>query len=587
MSLFYRNICLCTTLVALIASANRSCAQTEYVFQPTTGIADWNTDENWLGGDTFAFVPDADIAAGDTAYVGTDATAQISSPAPRVGQLNVDSSTVLIDSTGSLETFVSSGSSGAVILARADSVLEMRDNAALTIGTVLSSVGHLHMYGPNVSLSADAGILMNGGTLGAHITGNSHGLITTAGSADLSGTLLVDVSGVTPTLGMTWDLVTATDGIDNMFEEVVVANTPALGPGLQYQAVLSGNTAQLQVGTTLVASVDRLTGEVSIQNPAGPGFEVASYALRSAAGSLNSGGAVSFNDNGVAGTGWLSSPATSQLVAEVKPSSDYTLETSESVGLGQAFSVGTAPAAEDLVLDFTTTGGQVYRGIVEYTGPVNDFVLFVDPSDGSAAMGNLSPFVNDPELTGYAIVSESEQLTAGGWGTLESSGEAGSGWDASPALASALAETNLESSFTFGYGRMASLGQVFTPAGTEDLQFLYTVAGEETPRVGTVVYGDIPTATPSLPGDYNDDDVVDLADYVVWRNNLGGSGLPNDVSPSSVTSADYAIWKANFGKTFVGAGSLSAVQSVPEPATVMLLGMLPLVGLIWRRVHRR
>ncbi|WP_425395291.1 PEP-CTERM sorting domain-containing protein [Aeoliella sp.] len=585
MSLFNRTFCSYATLVALFALANQSFGQVEYEFQPTEGIADWNTDSNWLGDGTFVFVPDIDAVggAGDTAYVGTDATAQISSLAPRVGQLNIDSSSVLIDQNGSLDTAISLGSSGAVILARPDSVLEMRDSATLNVGTVLSSVGEFHVYGPSVTATAAAGILMNGGTLGAHITSASHSTITTAGSADLSGTLLVDVSGVTPTQGMTWDLVTATGGIEKMFEQVVVENTPALTNGLQYQAVQSGNTAQLRVGATLVATVDRLSGDVTISNPVGTGFEIASYALRSAGGALSPAGAISFNDNGVSGTGWLGSPATNQLIAEVKPSSTYTMGMGQSVGLGAAYTVGLPPGGDDLTLDFTTTGGEVFSGIVEYTGPVNDFVLFVDPTDGSAALGNLSPFITAPDVTGYAVLSPGDQLTTGTWNTLESSGEAGSGWDASPALISALTETNLEGSFSFGLGVMADLGQIFTPAGTEDLQFLYTVAGDPTARVGTVIYGDIPTVTPILAGDYNNDNVVNLADYVVWRNNLGGSGLPNDVTPGSVTTEDYNIWKSNFGQTLSGAASVATVQSVPEPSTVALVGLLSLIGCTWRR----
>ena len=66
----------------------------------------------------------------------------------------------------------------------------------------------------------------------------------------------------------------------------------------------------------------------------------------------------------------------------------------------------------------------------------------------------------------------------------------------------------------------------------------------------------------AIPGDYNQNGVVDAADYVVWRN--GGS-------PDS-TQAGYNLWKANFGKT---SGSGSAMNgfgaAVPEPASFVLL----------------
>jgi T5SS/PEP-CTERM-associated repeat protein len=77
-----------------------------------------------------------------------------------------------------------------------------------------------------------------------------------------------------------------------------------------------------------------------------------------------------------------------------------------------------------------------------------------------------------------------------------------------------------------------------------------------------------------LPGDYNQNGVVDAADYVVWRNNLGsGTPLPNDNSPG-VDLSDYNVWRAHFGQT-AASGNAAAADApsfaVPEPATVVLL----------------
>lgn len=73
-----------------------------------------------------------------------------------------------------------------------------------------------------------------------------------------------------------------------------------------------------------------------------------------------------------------------------------------------------------------------------------------------------------------------------------------------------------------------------------------------------------------LQGDYNGDQVVDAADYTVWRDNLGatdessindnGDGL-NGVDP-----ADYTLWKNQFG---TGGGAVGAA-AVPEPAAWLL-----------------
>jgi hypothetical protein len=79
------------------------------------------------------------------------------------------------------------------------------------------------------------------------------------------------------------------------------------------------------------------------------------------------------------------------------------------------------------------------------------------------------------------------------------------------------------------------------------------------------------SATPSLLGDYNNNAIVDAADYVLWRGKLGQSVmLPNDASPGTVTQADYNVWRANFGKTLVGTSAIAAKSSAifDAPATM-------------------
>jgi hypothetical protein len=77
-----------------------------------------------------------------------------------------------------------------------------------------------------------------------------------------------------------------------------------------------------------------------------------------------------------------------------------------------------------------------------------------------------------------------------------------------------------------------------------------------------------------IPGDYNSNGVVDAADYVLWRN---GGPLQNEIeTQGTVDAADYTAWRAHFGNTS-GAGALVVVlESIPEPATVLLavLGLL-------------
>jgi hypothetical protein len=73
-----------------------------------------------------------------------------------------------------------------------------------------------------------------------------------------------------------------------------------------------------------------------------------------------------------------------------------------------------------------------------------------------------------------------------------------------------------------------------------------------------------------LPGDYNADDVVDAADYTLWRDNLSsGVSLPND-DTAGVGPDDYTRWKLYFGQT-TGTGAGGNVNvAVPEPAAIVL-----------------
>jgi hypothetical protein len=99
------------------------------------------------------------------------------------------------------------------------------------------------------------------------------------------------------------------------------------------------------------------------------------------------------------------------------------------------------------------------------------------------------------------------------------------------------------------------------------------------------------TAPPLLPGDYNNDQVVDIGDYVVWRNHFGTEfELPNEAeSLGSVTEEDYAVWKANFGESLlVGGASVDTFVSAPEPQALLLVlfGILlsaPVRFKAWRR----
>lgn len=91
---------------------------------------------------------------------------------------------------------------------------------------------------------------------------------------------------------------------------------------------------------------------------------------------------------------------------------------------------------------------------------------------------------------------------------------------------------------------------------------------------------------PALAGDFNANGVVDGADYVVWRNTVGqtGIGLAADSNlDRQVNIVDLAIWRGNFGAMVPGSGSGG---SIPEPATlsIVVIGLATMSCQRWARI---
>ena len=81
-----------------------------------------------------------------------------------------------------------------------------------------------------------------------------------------------------------------------------------------------------------------------------------------------------------------------------------------------------------------------------------------------------------------------------------------------------------------------------------------------------------------LIGDFNEDGIVDAADYVVWRKASPTDTLPNDDTPGAVDASDFDDWRANFGKSEPASSAALGAEPVPEPAGVLLLFIAILAG---------
>ncbi|QDU55080.1 LamG-like jellyroll fold domain-containing protein [Aeoliella mucimassa] len=188
--------------------------------------------------------------------------------------------------------------------------------------------------------------------------------------------------------------------------------------------------------------------------------------------------------------------------------------------------------------------------------------------------------INPIDFDYYEIVSEgSESLDVSKWSSLEDqdltgfpAGDgSGNGWESAGGSSdAALGEVYLDGFSTFTSSTTPiSLGSIFRTDMPQDLSFIYRDAS------GVYVEGDVTyVSTPAMAGDFNGDGMVNLADYTVWRDNLGSSDesafAPGTGNGGGIDASDYQAWKSNFGAT---SGSLSAVEAanVPEPATIMVV----------------
>ena len=91
-----------------------------------------------------------------------------------------------------------------------------------------------------------------------------------------------------------------------------------------------------------------------------------------------------------------------------------------------------------------------------------------------------------------------------------------------------------------------------------------------------------------LGGDYNNDQVVDSADYVTWRKMVGTSGLnliADGNGDTVVDSADYDLWRAAFGNTATSGSGVENAPAVPEHATLSLLFVSLILSIVGFRVR--
>jgi endonuclease I len=125
--------------------------------------------------------------------------------------------------------------------------------------------------------------------------------------------------------------------------------------------------------------------------------------------------------------------------------------------------------------------------------------------------------------------------------------------------------------------------------GTKSADFSLLLSGENLPGAQSQALSlsfIVDVLAGGLAGDFNSDGLVNLADYSVWRDNLGSTAdlHGNGVNDGVVNSLDYDLWKANFGN-MASAASVGGNVTVPEPSSylVLVLVMLAVGPAAWRQ----
>jgi hypothetical protein len=208
-------------------------------------------------------------------------------------------------------------------------------------------------------------------------------------------------------------------------------------------------------------------------------------------------------------------------------------------------------------VDFVTLSGEAY--LPDHPTKLQ---LHLDPTTGDAVIRNDTG--GPISFDGYSIADTAGSLLSDAWISLEDQQYDSGIWVETTPYANLIAELTTDFHSTLAPGQALYLGRVADPSLIESLSFKYYLSDTQTLNEGLVLLTD--AGAPHLPGDYNGDEVVDAADYTVWRDQLGSSidsfsGADGN-GDGRVDASDHRIWSRQYGKR----STLPAVSSTEPQA---------------------
>ncbi|WP_425396050.1 hypothetical protein [Aeoliella sp.] len=474
-------------------------------------------------------------------------------------------------------------------------------SASVTSTDGMWLAGRTITHGSGHTFEAATFVNFEGGTqYVVDLTSASHTTLTAGGDiGGVQGPLVVKTSGgYAPALNSTWTILDGETISGAGFEVDLSEMSVPAGTGYSTQIVENGGRQQLELKyealPTLTVNTD--TGAMSLSSQSGAAINLTGYIVRSASGQINPANWNSLSDQG--STGWEEGGTpTANALAELNAENSLALSTTpDSLGTSVLVPPAQFGVTPDITFEYGVDGEfSVKPGLVEFTGSkaVNNLLLTVDPTTGEGQLENSSPFTID--VVAYNIQSASGALDSDNWTSLDF--QSVSGWDAGTIAPDEFALSEFvpeDPPATLAPGESYSLGTMFQIGGTRDLALEFAL----------MIYG--------LPGDFNADGQVNIADYTLWRNNLGAadeSAINDNGDGGGITTSDYDLWKANFGATGgiggapeirqgivqygsitgTGAGIGAAISApVPEPTAGLLVvvSLAVLVPVGFRFRHR-